>query len=395
MLAVASGQEEDLDERPPLALPTAPTVSVRGKVIRETLHRAEAGRKPQLLADVEIGLLSRAAASAADLVVSKVERVEDNQRQALVFEPIQRKKGEYKAQGFVKNVPVLTGSKLELTMKSGMVLRLTAPAISLAPAITGEMPQLSNIAASAWNAMVTAAGGPPDRTAPPAQLLKVRQWQLDAAPRYAPVRGGKISPEDDSPVVEELNAAIRRGNVARLKELFGKSQPFQVEWSFKATNLTTGATVPVTVAEVAAPTEVHVKLLPGNVPMGRIQVTFPEQPANAIYELVAIVKMTDTLGTTGEEKHRVWSHVLSDEVENEIVESLLPTVATLAGVSADELVEASNLDVQAEDYPHIENSRFVVARMLRLVAMRAAADKRITVAELHSLIRGAKLFESQ
>jgi hypothetical protein len=62
-----------------------------------------------------------------------------------------------------------------------------------------------------------------------------------------------------------------------------------VEWSFQATNLATGETVPVNVGtgRKAASNEVVVELAPGTAPEGVANVTFPKGAAGTVHELAA------------------------------------------------------------------------------------------------------------
>jgi hypothetical protein len=347
------------------------------KVVRTSLRRVQIGGQSQLVADVEPQMVGGPDASRADLAIAKVELVSGNRRQALVFQA-----------GLVKNVPVLPGSQvLEFTLNSGSVVRLTSSQLSVAPLIAAESLRFSAAGPSAWLAVVTAVGGRPVSSTPPAQLLTIPQWRLQAAPSYAVRREGQISIEDDSPMAEELTEVVRSGNSARMKELFGSTTPFKVDWSFQAINLITGSQVPVKLGQNVRATEVRVELLPGPVSNGEIRVTFPTQPPNAIYELTATARMTDSLGTAGELRHRVWSHALAGGSVAALAESLLRTVAALASIPADELVAASRRE-------NLEEPRTRRARAIRMFALHAAGDGRVTLGELRSLIRGAKLFGS-
>ncbi len=79
-----------------------------------------------------------------------------------------------------------------------------------------------------------------------------------------------------------------------------------------------------------------------------------------------------------------------------LVEYIIPTVAVLAGVSPDDFLAAGRLDLQVEESSRMPpNSKYMIARMLRLVALQAAEDQHISLFELASLIHGAKLFGSQ
>jgi hypothetical protein len=125
------------------------------------------------------------------------------------------------------------------------------------------------------------------------------------------------------------------------------------------------------------------------IPYGRLRITFPERPADAIYELEATARLADPYGMTATLQHHLWSHVLSGE-SSSLAENLLPTVAELAGVPADVLVAASTLDLDSP--PDEADVTSMMARMIRLAATAAASDKHISVDELRRLIRGASRF---
>ncbi len=372
-----------------------PKASVRGKLIKDSLRRVEIGGRPQLVGDVQFQIVGSPNATPSDLAVSRVEHIIGTQRKALAYQPVQQAKGSKDMQVVVKNVSLFTGPKFEFTMKSGEMVKLASPAISLAPYITEETPSLSKADASAWAAMVKAVGGRPVTEPLPAQLMKVSQWQLEATPLYAAMRGGKVSPEEDSPLAEELNDVISKGEIPRMNKLFNSTQPFKVEWSFQATNLITGATVPVKVGRTTAPTEILVEMLPGKVPNGLIKITFPEKPVDSIYEVIVTANVTDTLGIKSEAQHRVWNYVLSSQADNKSVEEILTSAANLAGVSSTELVAASKLDGLSGNDQTMKDTKFRQARTLRLFTISASEDKRITLDELRSLVNGAKLFEEK
>jgi len=131
---------------------------------------------------------------------------------------------------------------------------------------------------------------------------------------------------------------------------------------------TTGANVSVRIGQPAAETEVLVEFLSGKVTNGSIKVAFPEQSENAIYELVATVAFTDTLGITGEVQHRVWSHFLSG-TQNELVEKILPAIPRLIGVSNSDLVAASKFEHSPDERRIAKDAQLRHARMVRLLAM--------------------------
>ena len=381
----------DLDapeDDPPFTQPTAPEVTVlTGKTDRQTLRRQEADPKPELVADLEVSLLSGIDDRSLDVVVVKVERVDGNERRELEFQADTENDGREGLLGVVKAVPSLSGSKLEVTTDAGAVLRLNVPEVVLGPIIFEEALLSIEVDAGAWHTMLRILGVPGAvGTPPPTQIVNVHQWQLAVVPYYAPVRDGLISAEDDSPTAEELIEVWERGDQPRIEELFGSSQPFTVDWSFEATNLR-GEVVPVVTDGRASATDIEVTLLKGEIPNAAIQITFPESLEGTIYQVVATATFRDTLGNEGKAEHRVWSHVLANEDSDALVEELLTTAALVAGISADDLIARSDLEGA--------DPSFRQARTLRLLTMSAAADKRITGPELRSLIQGARLLQKE
>jgi hypothetical protein len=377
------------EDDPPFIQPTAPEVTVlTGKTDRQTLRRQESDPKPELVADLEVSLLSGTGERQLDdVVVLKVERVDGDERQELEFQADTENDGREGLLGVVKAVPSLSGSKLEVTTETGAVLRLNVPEVVLSPLIFEEALLSVDSDAGAWQTILRILEVPEAvGTPPPTQVVNVHQWQLAAVPYYAPVRDGLVSAEDDSPTAEELIEAWESGDQPRIEELFSSSQPFTVDWSFEATNLR-GEVVPVVTDGRASATDIEVKLLKGEIPNAAIQITFPESLEDTIYQVVATATFRDTLGNEGKAQHRVWSHVLANEDSDTLVEELLTTAALVAGISADDLIARS--DLEGADLS------FRQARSLRLLTMSAATDKRITAPELRSLIQAARLLQEE
>ncbi len=358
--------------------------------IKKSLHRLF--RSPaQFAGDFTVRINADPDANAAASIISRVELVTGLGSQRLEFQPDAQGTG-----GIVKDVPVSTSATLRFVMESGAVIERPVNGILPAPKVESETPLSFESVDSAWPAMATAAGAfalaiEPE---PPGRVERVRKWRVDIAPSYAPVRAGQLSPGEDSPIVEELDEAIRTGEVERLEELFGSSQPFEVAWSFRATNLTTGADVPVSVGTPAAGTEVGVALLAGrvlNVPNGSFEVTFPAQPPTDIYELEATAEVTDTNGFSNTVRHRLWSHVLSGKAE-QLREGLLPVAAELAEVPVQDFLDAAEAEVE-ESLPDDEVSQARIAEMVSIGTLDVATDEHVSVDELRRLIRGARTFE--
>ncbi len=406
--------------RPPILepLPTTWKVIIRGKLLSRTVRRVVSNKRAQLLGDVQIRTVINPNAKLDDWEIEKVDMISGKQRQSLSFQSVGKERNQSDGQVVVKNVllhvvnvetkgsadkvkvPGYRGTALEIKLKSGDVQGLVLPVISLSPFIKAEEPKLSSLAEKDRQTMYKAAGVSPltlkqlvELQVSPAQLLKVGQWQLDAAPRYASLKEGRVSPDDDSPFAQALNDTLRSADDARISALFGSEQPFKINWSFSAVNLTSGASVRVRVGKKISKTQASVEFLPNKIPNGSIKFTFPDQPSGDVYELTATAAITDNFGATGKIQHRIYSHVLSDNTPSELVEKILPMLAAHAGLSAREFMMYSTFDKLAIQNRGLRNSKSARARSLRLFTMRAAADKRITVAELRGLIQIANLFK--
>ena len=372
------------------SLRSHPKILLRARGLPHSLRRIISDGQSQLVADFRITFKAAADAKSEDFATTKVEFSGGHQRRDLVFIPDPQEK-----KGLVQGVPLAGMGVIRFYMKSGAVIRLNVNGLTLVPSIATEKPVLSELQPSAWLYFANAAGGGRTQTLPPLQMVNVKQWQLDAEPTYVALKTGEISPEEDSPFVEELNKIIKMGDTARIKELFGSRKPFTIEWSFQATNLTSREQVPVRFGEGPVTGGIHVKLLQGVAQNSRIEVTFPEQPTNAIYELIVTAKITDTFGNTNEIQYPLWSHILSGFTESGQVDNVLSVVATLAGVSAHDLLTISKIKIGPYDERTRNDPQARRARMVRLHAKQVAEDQRISLGELRSLIRAARLFGSK
>lgn len=374
---------------PPVAVSReAAQASLDVMILPESIHAANVAEKTEILADVQVRLIGN------DPKIVRVQSLAGDQRQELVFSSVQRAVASNESIVVVKDVSVVTIEQLELTTESGMVFHLSVPPITLAPSVITESALQTHNDPAAWNSMVAATGGNLEESIrPPARLQKVSHWQLDVFPEYAPMKDGQAYREDDSPVSDKLNEIINRGYASRLEEFFGSARPFSVEWSYEAKNLTTGEMVLVNSTGNAASNEVQVQMLQDESLTESLKIAFPEEPENTLFELIVTVRMKDTLGNTGEVQHILWSHALVEEDSYTLVESLIPTVAVLAGISPDELLAAGSLVLSADEGGLMPlDSKHRIAGMLRMSAIQAAEDQRISVSELAGLIRGARLF---
>lgn len=263
--------------------------------------------------------------------------------------------------------------------------------MALAPLFEPAEALQTAVDAPAWRGVASAVGAAAYR---PARLQPVRasKWRLQVLPMYAALKNGRPSHEDESPWARQINAAIASGDSARIDGLFGRGRPvFAVSWTFEATNAVTGERTPVKVNKDASASEVHVDLAPTAFANAFATIRFPTEPAGAVFRLRATAAVTDSFGNSVKAEQLLWSHLLPVATDDEI-ETLLQTVAHLAGISARQLLFESRIrDLPSPDAdPTISDPRLRRARTLRTFATTAAVDGRITIGELEILGRGAR-----
>jgi hypothetical protein len=374
----------------------APTPIVQLKAKPTSLRRIETDSGPSLAADAEVQITvpEGVTDTSVDLSTLNVRLVMKSGRKSLAFRSTgigtNRAKG-----GVIEDISLTEEATLEIDA-GGEKVTVPVPTLALAPQVMSAAPERLTKAVGAWKAMAKVAAGKVIDAPSPGEVNRSRRWRIEVAPAYAPLRAGSASIEDDSPFAEALNDIIRGGNKQRLSELFGTARPFRTTWSFRATNLTSGKKVPVQRGEKASAADVRVDIKQGESLNAEIDVTFPEQPANAIYELVATAKIRDSFDIEGTVTHRVSSHVITHPDARELASSAVRTAASLAEDSPDDLEAESdlggpNIDHQ-DDNPRVPDLRTSRATMVRLLAIDASRDQRITVDELRRLVRGAQLF---
>jgi hypothetical protein len=396
-VAVAATNQAAATGAPATAGPTL----TRLEAIRPSLRRVIIAGKPQLVGDFLIESVTVKGQPLSDVSFSKAEMISGNKHQKMSLEEalgtpdaeLAAKAGPSQTGRSFKKleaVPLFADASLLLSSSFG-VENLAVPNLGLAPDFFVQTVSAPTESATAWKDLVRAAGGSADGMAPPIKVVKVSEWKLESMPSYAPRRGGKLQREDDSVFSEEINGVLSKRDDKRLKQLFGSNRPFQVEWSFKATNLITGADVPVRVGK-GATNEVVVEKVPNSLGVTDIKITFPAQDSHAVYEVVATANMTDSYGSKGTVHQRFWSHFLKLTPGTASEETIISSIAYLAGVPADQLSKASKIDDVGEDETSMRKVSSRRGRMLRLLVMRAIADNVITLDELRDLIKTAKLF---
>lgn len=361
----------------------------------ECLRLARNDKKSQLITDIEYQANLSPDENLSDFTISSVNLVTDRQSQKLEFEAPRRLSPGNPRLGVAKNVPIMYGGLVELKMESGRNVYIPLPDVSVAPLIVRESVGVSERDPNGWRAILAALKEHDSKSDPPTPVMSAQHWEIEVGPRYAPLKDDRPSPEDESPLEERLREVLLEGDRERMLRVFGSEQPFAVDWSFKAINLVSGNEVPVTIGREASTREVSVRLEDGIVPDGVLQVVFPEPSAGATYELTASVNMTDTLGTEWQIQHKLYSHILSVEPTEKVLDDIVRTVADLAEISPDELISAASFFIDPEDASAQEDLFSTGARIVRLRSLYAAQDQRMTIGELSGILRVAKLVRNR
>ena len=357
---------------------------LRPTVRPHSTRRVVTGTQAKLVMDLEVGTLLEGAAPARLPAVTRAALVVRGRRT-----PVAIAAGARPGVSLLREVevPITEEAVLELQLDSGETVRHTLPPLGLVPRVATATPADAVANEGGWPGLVKAAKGNADLPAPPRAVREVRRYDLRLTTGYAPLRHGRPAAEEDSAVSERLNETLREGDDA-WPALFGSGPPITTGWSFTATDLTTGARVPVVVGVAAGPSEVRVEIPTSPLPGETVSITFPSQPAGHLFEVVATAKSRDVFGARGDMQQRVWSYVLTGAVPESLVESLLPTLSSQAGRPAGEwaAMAARPLGPDPASAQETENRQ---ARILRGRLLQAAADRQVTVEELDALLRFA------
>lgn len=372
---------------PPVTTPeTKADVIVLTRGDPDSMRSTQQDGRTQLVGDLQLEVVTRPGTSSQAPKIERAELVTKDARRPLTYEPGQKPGGLV-----VRGLPLHDASRLAIRLSSGALMEVEWPGLGITALMNDEVRSSTDAPASAWPAFLGAAGGLQAAPAQGLTLKHVSRVQLRAVPQYALSRGGKPSIEEGSPFVEKLNEVLSGQDGGARQKVFGSAQPVKIQWSFTATNLATKKPMTITKGQPAAGRSDMVGIVEtaGQMANDVVEVSFPDA-RDAIYELEASAAVTDVFGTTRKITRRVWSHFLSDTTRDGIVTSLLPVVAAAAGVSAEELLRASKLGVLPPNDSRLRDPRIRRALIVHNVARQAADDRQISVAELASLIRGAK-----
>ncbi len=348
--------------------------------------------RQRLVADIRVDLVGTEEATEADVTLTSAQVMDAGQLQTLSVESIAPAGEGQQGSGLVRNLPIpmaATG-QLILQTQSGESLGLNIPPLTLALLVSEESVERSTPDADAWTALSAAAGGDEVESTPPGAVLGSAVWEVELAPLYATARFGRPSLEDESPIAEALNDELHTADTDRVVELFGSARPIESQWTYVATDVVSGDTLPVAVNEPAGPGAVQVNEVAVGTAGSGIQVTFPEQPGGRVIRLVASAAASDVFGLEGSTSHTVWSHFWAISDEEADAEVLMPVIAELASVSGEQLLRASTLQDPSARRRAAPDQQARMARILRATLIDAIEDNRITVDELAVLIDFAR-----
>jgi hypothetical protein len=355
-----------------------PERALRPQIVQRSLRRVVAVDRPPLVIDVEVGTPPDAPVTGERPAIKDATAVLDGRRHRIELAGVGPAGGVQ-----LRQVPIAVqkGGTLELLLASGTTVRYPLPRIGLAATVVAATPGRTRPGPRVWSTMLAAAGERADLPAPPAQVLDVSEWEIELAPEYSSIRNERVAPEEDSPVVSELNETMRRGGDAAMV-LFGTARPVRTDWSFAATNLTTGARVPVVVGGLRQPASVHVQILPATTLGEKVRIAFPSQPQEHVYQVVATAKSRDVFGAAGQTQHVVSNRIVAGKDQEMLAQALLTPLAPKAGLSAAEVKAIS----RTADTVDSADARLRRARMLPLRGMKAAEDGHVDVSDLKALL---------
>jgi hypothetical protein len=367
-----------------------PSPSVSGKYLSGTIQKGVINGQSQLFADIQVQFKNSKHIGKNAVEVKSVKLLGRNKDYQLTFIP-----DSLNNRGIVKCVPIIQNEKLEFTMASGSTMTQGVGGITISPMIGSVTPFGLKLAKSSWINMCLAAGGDLNRqTSISPRVQIVSEWEIEAIPFYAPLVDGQTWAEEVSPLTQEINGALQKGDKVSLEKIFGAiHSPLEVEWKVKIVNLTTNEIVSIDPKLNRPSKKNRLELLDGMVPNAKVKIRLPSNKGDNIYEIRATATMRDIYGNIGEAKYIGWSHVIPMRTKDEI-EKLLKLVAELSGVDSHELLLASRIDglQNSADDPVIEEAYFRRARMVRMFGERSANDEIVSVGELQGLISGARLF---
>ncbi len=144
------------------------------------------------------------------------------------------------------------------------------------------------------------------------QLKKVKKYQLQVKPLYAPMKENKIAAGEDLPYTEELNQIVMGSNERAIRKLFGKRRPTKITWRYEAVDLMSGKAIKI---KAKKRTRAKRKKFTVTCPrsssvLSNIEINFPKKDKGKFYLFVATATITDTFGNTSTVNYPVYSHFI-------------------------------------------------------------------------------------
>ncbi|MFL5563431.1 MAG: hypothetical protein ACJ79K_18345 [Gemmatimonadaceae bacterium] len=252
----------------------------------------------------------------------------------------------------IHNVPVLQRGVLEFETVDSTKHQLPMQGMALAPSIPEAEPVAPQLAGDAWPAFLTTLGAERASTAVGGDLMRSNDWTVEIQPQYAAIDDDNFeSPEDESPVARELNAAINSdsaGPIGRAQAtLFGANNPFIIDWTFAATELASGKAIPVHVGTGAMWQGIFIDTGRSGGSKFQALVHFPETGHN-VYRVDGMGTLRDIFGLSAQVRFTVWSHFIQAPADSGALQ-LLAFARVLAGVSSEEFAQALSATSSAVD----------------------------------------------
>ncbi|MDO1444617.1 hypothetical protein Q0590_00060 [Rhodocytophaga aerolata] len=335
--------------------------------------------------DLQLTLHGNDSTSSRDFLISKVEFAAKGVRQELRFE----QSGQSK-EVLIRNLPLLPGGKIIVTTASGLNLAVSTPSIQLAPGISDTLIQ-ATVDEGALKFLPSAVGGIPNVSIPSnKQLLRSQEYHLKFLPRYAAYKGNNVMTDKPSLYAAELNEAIIGKDEKKMQVLLQSTQPFNISWSFSATNLLTGKPVPICTNNQTMCSGIQVELLSGKMKNDSLKVKFLSQGAEGIIEFIAKGSLTDMKGKTTVVEHRLWSHGFSNSINN--VEEIATLIQALSGLKDRSILipPAPTRKPQTNNPPQDDKTR--QAYIINAYLKETVKDKQITIEELRDVLGALRKF---
>jgi len=213
--------------------------------------------------------------------------------QFLLFNPEEEVLGEFKTLGKIKDVPLDGKNKNDIEIKFTGIERpldIEIPAyaigafpVNIKKTVNGEGRW------EAWKKYLK-PNSKPDFSAllenPLTKIEKIIKVEMEIAPFYSSVEDGQVSSVEMGDALKELNEIAHGTDLTKILNTFGDSTPFNIQWSFELTNISTGKKLPTPTPRTSS----------GKWENSKITYDFPAE--NNLMEFKAIANISDKLGNS-------------------------------------------------------------------------------------------------